>query len=80
MIIPYRELSDEVLQALLEDLVTRDGTDYGEVEMSMQDKTDILLARLRKGELFISYNPKLESCGLVTKDEVMRSYPVDEEQ
>ena len=29
MIIPYNELSENALQALIEDFVTRDGTDYG---------------------------------------------------
>ena len=78
MIIPYRELSDEALQALLEDFVTRDGTDYGTVEKSMQDKVDHLLVLLKKGELFISYDEKLDSCGLVTKQEAARSSAVEE--
>ena len=40
MIIPYHELSQAALQALMEDFVTRDGTDYGLVEMSMQGKSE----------------------------------------
>lgn len=75
MIIPYYELSEEALQALLEDFVTRDGTDYGLVEMSMQEKADHLLALLKKGELLISYNDELQSCGLITKEEVAKSLP-----
>lgn len=77
MIIPYHELSEEALQALLEDFVTRDGTDYGWVEMSMQAKSDRLLALLKKGELLISYNDELQTCGLVTKQEAARA-PVNE--
>lgn len=69
MIIPYQELSDDALQALLEDFVTRDGTDYGAVEMSMQEKAEYLLALLKKGELLISYDEKLQSCGLITRSE-----------
>ena len=70
MIIPYSELSEDALHALIEDFVTRDGTDYGEDEMSMQDKAAHLLALLKAGELLISYNEESHSCGLVTKDEV----------
>ena len=72
MIIPYHELSEDALQALVEDFVTRDGTDYGEVEMSMQEKSAYLLALLKKGDLLITYIEELQSCGLVTKEEVAR--------
>lgn len=73
MIIPYQKISDDALQALIEDFVTRDGTDYGLVEMSMQEKSEYLLAMLKKGDLLITYNDELESCGLVTKEEAGQS-------
>ena len=38
MIIPYDQLSEEALNALIEDFVTRDGTDYGETELTVQEK------------------------------------------
>jgi uncharacterized protein YheU (UPF0270 family) len=70
MIIPYNELSEAALQALIEDFVTRDGTDYGQDEMSMQNKAAHLLALLKKGEVLISYNEDTETCGLVSKEEI----------
>ena len=70
MIIPYNELSKEALQALIEDFVTRDGTDYGQDELSMQEKSAHLFALLKTGELLISYNEESESCGLVNKQEL----------
>lgn len=73
MIIPYNELSDEALQALAEDFVTRDGTDYGQEEMTMQEKTDHLMGLLKAGKLLITYNDMTKSCGLITKDEVDRN-------
>ena len=68
MIIPYKELSPDALHALIEDFVTRDGTDYGQEEMSMQEKAAHLLALLQKGELLITYNEDTETCGLVTRE------------
>lgn len=68
MIIPYNELSAEALQALIEDFVTRDGTDYGLVEMSMQEKSEHLLALLQTGELLITYNDDTQTCGLVLRE------------
>ena len=72
MIIPYHELSEAALQSLIEDFVTRDGTDYGSVKMSLQDKSERLLASLKKGDLLISYNDELQTCGLVTKEEASK--------
>ena len=70
MFIPYTELSKDALAALIEDFVTRDGTDYGWDEMSRQEKTTHLLALLKSGELLISYNAATESCGLLAKGEL----------
>ena len=72
MIIPYHELSAEALQALIEDFVTRDGTDYGWDEMSMQDKAAHLLALLKTGDVLISYNDDTQTCGLVTREELSK--------
>lgn len=77
MIIPYSELSDEALSALIEDFVTRDGTDYGETEMTTREKAEHLLALLRSGDVLINYNFDTKSCGLVTREEYKRN-AVDE--
>ena len=70
MIIPYKELSADALQALIEDFVTRDGTDYGPDEMSMQDKAAHLRALPQSGDMLITYNEDTETCGLVRKEEL----------
>ncbi len=70
MIIPYNELSKDALQTLIEDFVTRDGTDYGDNEKSMQEKAEHLLALLKTGDLLITYNEDTKDCGLVTKDKL----------
>lgn len=71
MIVPYQELSPDALQSLIEDFVTRDGTDYGQAELTMQQKAAHLLALLQKGELLITYDEDTQSCGLVRKDELV---------
>ena len=67
MFIPYQELSPAALQALLEDFVTRDGTDYGRAEITMQQKAAQLFMQLQKGEMLITYDETTQSCGLVRK-------------
>jgi len=69
MIIPYTELSEQALRTLIEDFVTRDGTDYGQEEISAQEKSERLLALLEAGEVLISYNEETETCGLLARED-----------
>lgn len=73
MIIPYEKISEQTLRSLIEDFVTREGTDYGLVEMSMQAKSAHLLAMLKNGDIYISYDDKLGTCGLMTKEEAVKA-------
>ena len=75
LIIPYNELSKDALHALIEDFVTRDGTDYGDDEKSVQEKSEHLLELLKTGEMLISFNVETETCGLITKEEYGRLTP-----
>ncbi len=36
--IPYDQLNHETLHGIIEEFVTRDGTDYGEIEVSLETK------------------------------------------
>ena len=38
MIIPYKQISPDALQGLIEEFITREGTDYGEMEFSLAQK------------------------------------------
>lgn len=40
MLVPYQDLAPETLDSLIESIVLRDGTDYGEVEMSLTEGSD----------------------------------------
>jgi uncharacterized protein YheU (UPF0270 family) len=70
MIIPHRQLTPEALQGLIEDFVTRDGTDYGEVETSLQMKIDQVKRQLDKGKYFILFDSELQTTVLVSKDQL----------
>ena len=70
MIIPYHQLSPEALLGVIEDFVTRDGTDYGEVETSLQVKIDQVKKQLVKGNYFILYDCELQTTFIVPKDQL----------
>ena len=65
VLVPFDHLQAEVLQALLEDYATRDGTDYGERELTTQEKVQQLQRQLSAGELQILYDADSEQWDLV---------------
>ena len=40
MEIPYSQLSDKALRAIIEEFVSREGSEYGPIEHSFEDKVD----------------------------------------
>jgi len=56
MIIPFNKLSAEALKGVVDEFVTRDGTDYGLVEIDLEKKIDMVLKQLRSGDAFIVYD------------------------
>ena len=64
--IPYRELSADALRGVVESYVLREGTDYGPLEYSLDDKVERVLEQLRRNEARIMFNPNDESVSLVT--------------
>ncbi|HEY1100449.1 MAG TPA: YheU family protein [Myxococcota bacterium] len=65
MQIPHTSLQPATLQALIEEFVTRDGTDYGDVETSLQQRVDSVVAALRSKRAVIMYDDDSESCSIV---------------
>ena len=59
--VPYTELSPDVLRALIESFVLREGTDYGEREFSLEEKVAKVIAQLKSGEAKILFDPESES-------------------
>lgn len=70
MIIPVQQLSPETLQNLLEEYATRDGTDYGEREVSLEDKVSNLRRQLQSGEVVIWFEEGEESVNLVLAEDL----------
>lgn len=68
VVIPYGELSPEALRGVLESVVLREGTDYGEREISHETKLGRLLAQLQRGEVQIVFDPQTESVDIVKKE------------
>jgi|CXWL01.1.fsa_nt_gi uncharacterized protein YheU (UPF0270 family) len=68
MLIPHQQLSAEALQSLIEDVVTRDGTDYGEFETALAIKVAQVKKQLDQGVLVIFFNHKDDSIAIIPKE------------
>lgn len=69
MIIPPESLSEEALQGVLEEFISRDGTDYGEHELSLDAKVARLKPQVMRGEVLIVFDDTLERVTLMTREE-----------
>lgn len=58
------DLSPEALRGLVEEFVTRDGTDYGAVERGVEEKIAQVLAQLRSGEARLVFDPETETANI----------------
>jgi hypothetical protein len=65
--VPYGELSAELLHAVVESYVLREGTDYGEREFSLEDKVAGVMRQLQKGEAKILFDPESESVTIAVR-------------
>ena len=64
MEIPYKSLRKELLVEILKEIVTRDGTDYGENEKSIDAKISTALRSLEQGRSCLFWNPESETASL----------------
>jgi uncharacterized protein YheU (UPF0270 family) len=58
------------LQALLEEFVSRDGTDYGAVELTLEQKAGNLRRQLEREEVAILFDTESEQWDLVAADQL----------
>lgn len=65
IVIPHRDLSAAALRGVLESFVLREGTDYGEREVSFDQKVAQVLQQLERGEAHIIFDAVLESIDIV---------------
>jgi len=64
VVVPYTSLSAETLRAVIESFILREGTDYGEIELTLDQKVARLLVQLQSGRAQIVFDPVLESVGI----------------
>jgi uncharacterized protein YheU (UPF0270 family) len=64
LIIAWRDLSEEALQGVLEEFISREGTDYGIQEWSLEDKVHAVQRQLEAGTAVLVYDEDSETCSV----------------
>jgi uncharacterized protein YheU (UPF0270 family) len=63
------QLSSDALRGLVEEYVTREGTDYGPGDWSLEDKVRQVYGQLERGEARIVFDLELETASIVATNE-----------
>lgn len=67
MIIPWQDLEESTLNNVLDSFILREGTDYGEIELSLEEKRARLLAQLKADKVVIVWSELHESLDIKDK-------------
>lgn len=72
VIVPYDRISAEALQALLEESVSREGTDSGYTHLTLAQKVDQVRGQLARGEAVIVCDLAAETTNIVLRRDLER--------
>jgi uncharacterized protein YheU (UPF0270 family) len=77
MKIPHTSLAEDTLRNLVEEFVTREGTDYGDRAYSLEAKVRQVIQQLEAGSAIILYDSKTETCHIENSTRVDRLQEFD---
>lgn len=66
--IPPGRLQADLLRAVIEEFITREGTDYGHQEYTLAQKVEQVKRQLERREVLLVFDPETESCTLIHRD------------
>jgi uncharacterized protein YheU (UPF0270 family) len=65
IVVPHTQLSPDALTGVIESYVLREGTDYGERDVSFETKVLQVRQQLERREAHIVFDPNTESIAIV---------------
>ncbi len=75
IIIPYEKLSMQALEGLIEEFVTRDGTDTGYEKKSLVNDVAMVKRQLKRGDVVIVFDQNTKTSNIVPKDRLKEFLP-----
>lgn len=70
MIVPWQEIPAATLGNLIEEFVTRDGTDYGEQEIATATKVEQVRTQLKRGDAAVVFDDATETVSIFTREQL----------
>jgi uncharacterized protein YheU (UPF0270 family) len=67
VVVPFGDLQADLLRAVVESFVLREGTDYGERELSLEEKVERVIVQLKRGEVQIVFDPESDTVSIVRR-------------
>lgn len=79
MIIPFEQLSDETLSAIIENFVLREGTEYGTEDVALDAKITQVHMQLKQGTALLVYSELHETVNILPKDQFIEDAEENED-
>jgi uncharacterized protein len=70
IIIPHDRLSQEALHGLIEEFVTRGGTDTGYTDGCLEENVEMVMRQLKRGDVIIVFDEVAGTANIVPKEDV----------
>ncbi len=67
--IPVNKLSSEALQGVIDEYISRDGTDYGDIEVSAATKFRQVKHKLENGSAVLVFDDESETTNIFLRDD-----------
>ena len=71
--IPSSRLSSELLEAIIQSYVLREGTDYGDREVPLETKIVQVKQQIDRGQVIIVFDEDSQSCNLLSRQDFERN-------
>jgi uncharacterized protein YheU (UPF0270 family) len=72
IIIPYEKLSPRALRGLVEEVVTRNGTDNGYIMATLEQNVAMVTAQLHRREVVVVYDESTQTANIVPTQDLPR--------
>jgi uncharacterized protein len=66
VLIPYEKLSAPALKGLIEEVVTRNGTDNGYIQATLEQNVAMVMGQLRRKEVVVVYDENAQTANIIS--------------
>ena len=66
--VPWEQLESDVLHKLVEEFVSREGTEYGEQEVMLNTKVKQVIEQLKAKKATITFDPETQTTHIISKE------------